>query len=275
MKSLKGHKLQNLQGKNAIVTGGSKGIGRSVCLALANAGVNINVLDLNKDQGLNTVKEIIKLNVKAEFYEIDVAQESEWINFVTYLDTKNKSIDILVNNAGIWLGKEISNVSIEEYHKLISINLTGVFLGIKHLIPFLTKAGEKSNFGSSIINLSSVAGLVGSQLDPLYSMTKGGITTFTKSMAIYFGKKKYPIRINQVHPGIIETDMGSQVAEARIKQNPSMTLKDSYTAGILQTPLGRLGTAEEVANTILFLSSDDSSFMTGSSLVVDGGLTSQ
>ena len=275
MKSLKGHKLQNLQGKNAIVTGGSKGIGRSVCLALANAGVNINVLDLNKDQGLNTVKEIIKLNVKAEFYEIDVAQESEWINFATYLDTKNKSIDILVNNAGIWLGKEISNVSIEEYHKLISINLTGVFLGIKHLIPFLTKAGEKSNFGSSIINLSSVAGLVGSQLDPLYSMTKGGITTFTKSMAIYFGKKKYPIRINQVHPGIIETDMGSQVAEARIKQNPSMTLKDSYSAGILQTPLGRLGTAEEVAKTILFLSSDDSSFMTGSSLVVDGGLTAQ
>ena len=275
MKSLKGHKLQNLQGKNAIVTGGSKGIGRSVCLALANAGVNINVLDLNKDQGLNTVKEIIKLNVKAEFYEIDVAQESEWINFVTYLDTKNKSIDILVNNAGIWLGKEISNVSIEEYHKLISINLTGVFLGIKHLIPFLTKAGEKSNFGSSIINLSSVAGLVGSQLDPLYSMTKGGITTFTKSMAIYFGKKKYPIRINQVHPGIIETDMGSQVAEARVKQNPSMTLKDSYSAGILQTPLGRLGTAEEVAKTILFLSSDDSSFMTGSSLVVDGGLTAQ
>ena len=275
MKSLKGHKLQNLQGKNAIVTGGSKGIGRSVCLALANAGVNINVLDLNKDQGLNTVKEIIKLNVKAEFYEIDVAQESEWINFVTYLNTKNKSIDILVNNAGVWLGKEISNVSIEEYHKLISINLTGVFLGIKHLIPFLTKAGEKSNFGSSIINLSSVAGLVGSQLDPLYSMTKGGITTFTKSMAIYFGKKKYPIRINQVHPGIIETDMGSQVAEARIKQNPSMTLKDSYSAGILQTPLGRLGTAEEVAKTILFLSSDDSSFMTGSSLVVDGGLTAQ
>ena len=275
MKSLKGHKLQNLQGKNAIVTGGSKGIGRSVCLALANAGVNINVLDLNKDEGLNTVKEIIKLDVKAEFHEIDVAQESEWINFVTYLDTKNKSIDILVNNAGIWLGKEISNVSIEEYHKLISINLTGVFLGIKHLIPFLTKAGEKSNFGSSIINLSSVAGLVGSQLDPLYSMTKGGITTFTKSMAIYFGKKKYPIRINQVHPGIIETDMGSQVAEARIKQNPSMTLKDSYSAGILQTPLGRLGTAEEVAKTILFLSSDDSSFMTGSSLVVDGGLTAQ
>ena len=106
-------------------------------------------------------------------------------------------------------------------------------------------------------------------------MTKGGITTYTKSMAIYFGKKKYPIRINQVHPGIIETDMGKQVAEARINQNPNMSLKESHLTGVMQTPLGRLGTSQEVANTILFLSSDSSSFMTGSSLVVDGGLTAQ
>ena len=151
----------------------------------------------------------------------------------------------------------------------------GITTGIKHLTPSLIEAGEKTKFGSSVINLSSVAGLVGSQLDPLYSMTKGGITTFTKSMAIYFGKKKYPIRINQVHPGIIETDMGKQVTEARINQNPKMTKEESYSSGIMQTPLGRLGTVQEVANTILFLSSDESSFMTGSSLVVDGGLTAQ
>ena len=267
--------MQILKGKNAVVTGGSKGIGKSVSLALAKAGANIFVLDINEEEGLKTVEEILKLNVKAYFFSIDVAKESEWINFVSSLDAKNKSIDILVNNAGIWLGKEIDNVSIDEYQKLISINLTGVFLGIKYLTPYLIKAGKKTKFGSSIINLSSVAGLVGSQLDPLYSMTKGGITTFTKSMAIYFGKKKFPIRINQVHPGIIETDMGNQVSEARIKQNPGMSSKDSYSAGVLQTPIGRLGTAEEVAKTILFLSSDDSSFMTGSSLVVDGGLTAQ
>ena len=106
-------------------------------------------------------------------------------------------------------------------------------------------------------------------------MTKGGITTFTKSMAIYFGKKKFPIRINQVHPGIIETEMGKKVVESRVHQNPQMTNEESYSSGVMQTPIGRLGTAQEVANTILFLSSDDSSFMTGSSLVVDGGLTAQ
>ena len=142
-------------------------------------------------------------------------------------------------------------------------------------MPLIIKAGQKSKFGSSIVNLSSVAGLVGSQIDPLYSMTKGGITTYTKSMSIYFGNKKHPIRINQVHPGIIETDMGKQVTEARITQNPNLSIEDSYLTGITQTPLGRLGTAQEVANTILFLASDESSFMTGSSLVVDGGLTAQ
>ena len=181
----------------------------------------------------------------------------------------------MINNAGIWLGKEIHDVTLDEYHQLISINLTGVFLGTKHLTPFLSDAGKNFKYGSTIVNLSSVAGLVGSQLDPLYSMTKGGITTFTKSMAIYYGKKKYPIRINQVHPGIIETDMGAKVSNSRLIQNPNMTEDESNSAGISQTPLGRLGSADEVAKTILFLSSDESSFMTGSSLVVDGGLTAQ
>ncbi len=267
--------MKILNGKYAIVTGGSKGIGKSVCLTLAKAGANIFILDTDKNEGLKTAKEVSFFDVDVNFFEINVAQESDWINFTSFLKGHNKIIDILVNNAGIWLGKEIQDVSISEYQKLISINLTGVFLGIKHLTPFLIKAGEKSEFGSSIINLSSVAGLVGSQLDPLYSMTKGGITTFTKSMAIHFGKRKYPIRINQVHPGIIETDMGRQVAETRIIQNPHMSYEESKSTGVLQTPLGRLGTAQEVANTILFLSSDNSSFMTGSSLVVDGGLNAQ
>ena len=267
--------MRDLIGKNAIVTGGSKGIGKSVCITLANAGANIFILDINKDEGLKTVKEISELGVEANFYQINVADEIAWVEFSNLLKKKNILVDILVNNAGIWIGKDIDNISLEEYQKLISINLTGVFLGIKHLVPLLNEAGKKSKFGSAIINMSSVAGLVGSQLDPLYSMTKGGITTFTKSMAIYFGKKNFSIRINQVHPGIIETEMGKQVANARISQNPGMTVDESYSAGINQTPIGRLGKADEVAKTILFLSSDASSFMTGSSLVVDGGLTAQ
>ena len=267
--------MKSLLNKNAIVTGGSKGIGKSVCLALANAGANVFLLDIDEKNGSKTVKEILTTNKNSSFYKINVSEEEEWKEFSNFLKNKNKYIDILVNNAGIYLGKEIHNVSMEEYQKLISINLTGVYLGIKHITPFLIDAGKNSKYGSSIVNLSSIAGLVGSQLDPLYSMTKGGITTFTKSMAIYYGRKKYPIRINQVHPGIIETDMGNQVSNSRLSQNPNMTKDESTLAGISQTPLGRLGSADEVARTILFLSSDESSFMTGSSLVVDGGLTAQ
>jgi len=265
--------MKSLLNKTAIITGGSKGIGKSVSLALAKAGAKVFILDIDEKKGFESVDEIINQNGKASFYKIDVSQEKEWDKYSQLLNSDKQPIDILINNAGIFLGKDINNVSMEEYQKVISINLTGVYLGIKYLTPLLVKAGEKSIYGSSIINLSSVAGLKGSPIDPLYSMTKGGITTFTKSMAIYYGRKNIPIRINQVHPGIIETDMGTAVSNARLTQNPKMTSEESYLAGIAQTPLGRLGTAEEVAKTILFLSSDDSSFMTGSSLVVDGGFT--
>ena len=267
--------MKKLQDKTAIITGGSKGIGRSVCLSLSNAGASVLILDVDETNGQNLVDEILSNGHEASFYKMNVANENEWLTFITFLKEKNVLVDILINNAGIWLGKEIHDVTLDEYHQLISINLTGVFLGTKHLTPFLNDAGKNFKYGSTIVNLSSVAGLVGSQLDPLYSMTKGGITTFTKSMAIYYGKKKYPIRINQVHPGIIKTDMGAKVSNSRLIQNPNMTEDESNSAGISQTPLGRLGSADEVAKTILFLSSDESSFMTGSSLVVDGGLTAQ
>ena len=267
--------MKTLQDKTAIITGGSKGIGKSVCLSLSNAGASVLILDVDKINGQNLVDEILSNGNEASFYKMNVANENEWLTFIKFLKEKNISVDILINNAGIWLGKEIHNVTLDEYHQLISINLTGVFLGTKYLTPFLNDAGKNFKYGSTIVNLSSVAGLVGSQLDPLYSMTKGGITTFTKSMAIYYGKKNYSIRINQVHPGIIETDMGAKVSNSRLIQNPNMTEDESNSAGILQTPLGRLGSADEVAKTILFLSSDESSFMTGSSLVVDGGLTAQ
>jgi len=137
--------LRDLNGKNAIVTGGSKGIGKSVCLTLANAGANVYILDIDKHEGLKTVKEVSELGVKSDFYQINVANEIEWVDLSNVLKNKNILLDILVNNAGIWIGKDIDSISLEEYQKLISINLTGVFLGIKHLVPLLIDAGKKQN----------------------------------------------------------------------------------------------------------------------------------
>lgn len=163
----------------------------------------------------------------------------------------------------------------DEWHKLVAVNLTGVVLGTRIALPHLKERGAKSAHGSAIVNLASVAGLVGSQLDPLYSLTKGGVTLFTKSTALEFGRKGYRIRVNSVHPGVIDTDMGQQTFAMRARalgtNDTEATRKTSQT----MHPIGRLGVAEDIAKGIVFLASDDAGFMTGSGLVVDGGYTAQ
>ena len=263
MKSLKGHKLQNLQGKNAIVTGGSKGIGRSVCLALANAGVNINVLDLNKDQGLNTVKEIIKLDVKAEFYEIDVAQESEWINFVTYLDTKNKSIDILVNNAGNNIPEHFTKVKTKNMEYLVKINTIATFNLAQLCALKMIKSKNRKKVGGAIVNMSSQMGHVGGPIRSVYNMNKWGLEGLTKGMSLDLAK--YNIRVNTVCPTFVVTPMTKKFLKN--KKFKKETLNN--------IPLGRFAELSEISSAVVFLASDAASMITGTSLLVDGGWTAK
>jgi NAD(P)-dependent dehydrogenase (short-subunit alcohol dehydrogenase family) len=184
-------------------------------------------------------------------------------------------IDILVNNAGMFLGKGIEEASLDEWHRLAGVNLTGVFLGTKLALPALRERAAHSAHGSAIVNLASVAGLVGSQLDPLYSMTKGGVTLFTKSAALEFARKGYRIRVNSIHPGVIQTDMGEQTFAARARNQGSNDTEVARQIALTTHPIGRLGVANDIAKGIVFLASDDAGFMTGAGLVVDGGLTAQ
>lgn len=184
-------------------------------------------------------------------------------------------LDILVNNAGIFLGRGIEEATLADWHRLVDINMTGVFLGTKLALPVLRARGEKSAHGSAIVNLSSIAGMVGSQADPLYSMTKGGVALFTKSTALEFSRKGYRIRANSVHPGLIETDMGNQTLVARARARGSNDVDAARQQSVAAHPIGRLGTVTDIANGIVFLASDDSGFMTGASLVIDGGYTAQ
>jgi NAD(P)-dependent dehydrogenase (short-subunit alcohol dehydrogenase family) len=153
--------------------------------------------------------------------------------------------------------------------------MTGVFLGTKLCAQALRERARTSKHGSAIVNLASIAGLVGSQLDPLYSMTKGGVTLFTKSTALAFARKGYRIRVNSIHPGVIDTDMGAQTFASRAGQLGSNDVDAARKVALTQHPIGRLGTPEDIARGIVFLASDDSAFMTGSGMVVDGGLTAQ
>jgi NAD(P)-dependent dehydrogenase (short-subunit alcohol dehydrogenase family) len=175
----------------------------------------------------------------------------------------------------MFLGKGIEDASLDEWHRLCAVNLTGVFLGTKLAVPSLRERGNTSPHGSGIVNLASVAGLVGSQLDPLYSMTKGGVTLFTKSAALEFARKGYRIRVNSIHPGVIQTDMGEQTFVSRARNLGTNDVDAARQLALSTHPIGRLGMPSDIAKGIVFLASDDAGFMTGAGLVVDGGLTAQ
>ena len=192
------------------------------------------------------------------FVPLDVASESQWAEAIALVTGTLGEPTVLVNNAGIYARRLIEDTSASQLDRMLDVNVKGVFLGIKAVLPAMRAAG-----GGSIINLSSVAGIVGSGYSSDYNASKGAVRILTKCAAIQNAKDN--IRCNSVHPAPIDTDMGREAA-------PEGEIRDQR---LLEIPLGRMGTAEEVANAILFLASDESSYVTGSELVVDGGLTAR
>jgi 3(or 17)beta-hydroxysteroid dehydrogenase len=267
--------MNSLAGKVALVSGAARGIGAETARRMVAAGASVVIGDVLEERGRETVKEITAAGGKALFVSLDVTTEAPWKAAVEATLKQFGKLDILVNNAGMFLGRDFMEASLEEWHKLVAINMTGVYLGTKLCAPALAESGATSRHGSAIVNLASVAGLVGSQLDPLYSMTKGGVTLFTKSTALAFGRRGWKIRVNSIHPGVIETDMGAQTFATRAKLTGSNDVDEARATALKQHPIGRLGVPEDIALGIVFLASDDAGFMTGSGMVVDGGLTAQ
>ncbi len=264
-----------LDGKVALISGAARGIGAATARVMADAGAAVLIGDLLAEKAKETVAEIEAAGGKAVFVPLDVTSEKDWQAAVATAQKRFGKLDILVNNAGLFLGRDFEEVTLDEWHKLVAVNLTGVWLGTKICTAALKEAGAASKHGSAIVNLASVAGIVGSQLDPLYSMTKGGVTLFTKSTALSYGRKGYKIRVNSIHPGVIETDMGNQTFVARATQTGTNDTEAARTVALKSHPIGRLGQPEDIAHGICFLASDDAGFMTGAGLVVDGGLTAQ
>jgi 3(or 17)beta-hydroxysteroid dehydrogenase len=267
--------MSRLDGKVALISGGARGIGAETARLMCEAGGRVTVGDILTEQGRETVATIKASGGDAHFTELDVTSERAWSAAVAETIQEFGRLDILVNNAGMFLGRDFEEASLADWHKLVAVNMTGVFLGTKLAAPALRESGRTSRHGSAIVNLSSIAGIVGSPLDALYSMTKGGVTLFTKSTALAFARKGDRIRVNSVHPGVIETDMGAQTFVRRMAVMGSNDLAKAQEATRHMHPIGRLGTPEDVARTIVFLASDDARFMTGSALVVDGGVTAQ
>lgn len=257
--------MAELQGRIALVTGASRGIGQAAARALAAAGATVIVSDLEAPEAL--AGELGGLALRQ-----DVTSEQDWADAVAFARSEAGGLDILVNNAGIFLAKPVTETSLEEWRKLHAVNVEGVFLGCKHAIPALAERAAKWNGGAAIVNLSSVAGLVGSPLVTCYNASKGAVRLFTKGVAMEVAALK--IRVNSVHPGIIETDMGNDLVH---RFSEAAGAGDNETRAVLSErhPLGHFGTAPNVADAVTFLASDRAAFITGSELIVDGGMTAQ
>jgi NAD(P)-dependent dehydrogenase (short-subunit alcohol dehydrogenase family) len=264
--------MNRLDGKVALISGAARGIGAETAKLMIEAGAKVAIGDILDERGRETAR---SLGDDALYHHLDVTSEADWNAAIAATTGRFGGIDILVNNAGMFLGKGIEEATLDEWHRLCAINLTGVFLGTKLALPALRERAAGSAHGSAIVNLASVAGLVGSQLDPLYSMTKGGVTLFTKSAALEFARKGYRIRVNSIHPGVIETDMGEQTFAARARSHGTNDTGAARNVALSTHPIGRLGVPNDIAKGIVFLASDDAGFMTGAGLVVDGGLTAQ
>lgn len=264
--------MNRLNGKVALITGAARGIGAETARLMVEAGAKVVVGDVLDERG----REIARaLGSAAVYVRLDVTSEEDWHAAAAAALDRFGKLDILVNNAGLFLGKDIEAASLAEWERLSSVNLTGVFLGTKLCLTALRDAARQSIHGSVIVNTASTAGLVGSTQDPLYSMTKGGVTLFTKSAALEFARKGYRIRVNSIHPGTIDTDMGDQVLVTRARNLGTNDIEAARRQVIQRLPIGRMGTPDDIAKGIVFLASDDAAFMTGAALVVDGGITAQ
>ena len=259
--------MNQVEGKVALVTGGGSGIGEATCLLLAAAGAAVVVTDINQVTGEETAETIKDKGGKAIFLHHDVTSEADWQRICDAPLATYGRLDILVNNAGISGAglPPFEEATLASWHKVMSINLDAVFLGTQKAV-LLMKAGG----GGSIINLSSVMGLVGGA-GAAYNASKGGVRLLTKSVAVYCGTMGYNIRVNSVHPGYVWTPLVSSLVD--VLDDGNMTEAGLREMLIERHPIGRLGVAEDIARGILFLASDDSSFMTGSELVIDGGYT--
>ena len=256
-----------VEGKIALVTGGASGIGAAIAELLAREGASVVATDIDELNGPEVVARIRKGGREATFLHQDVTSEPRWIEVVAEVEKRHGRLDILVSNAGIGIGvPSIVDMTLDDWRRQNAINLDGVFLSVKHGLPLMRKTG-----GGSIIMMSSLAGLRGAAGLSAYSATKGGVRLFAKSIAMECATVGDGIRVNSVHPGIIDTPIWGKIPTGATGSGQNAPI-DPEERARMATPLARAGRAEEIASGILYLASDASRYVTGTELVIDGGM---
>lgn len=251
-----------LKSKSAVITGGSIGIGKAIAELFASEGCRVVIADVKEEKGIETQKEVEKRGGSCLFIPCDVSEASDVKQMAQKASVFCGGIHILVNNAAIWRPGKVTDLTEELWDQVINTNLKGIFLVSKEIIPIIQKEG-----GGSVINIASVAGLVGARGASAYNASKGGVVNLTKGMALDFAQDQ--IRVNCICPGLIETAQGDMVVAHYAPGQDPRTAMGSWQ------PLSRVGLPQDVANATLYFASDESSFATGSIFVIDGGLTAE
>lgn len=258
--------MPGLKGKVILVTGASSGIGRATAVMLAQAGAQVILADIREDEGYAAVKEISNAGGKARFVLHDVAEMGQWLTILADIQAQESRLDVLINNAAIVRFGPLQATSVEDWQLMKRVNLDSVFLGTKLCLPWIVKSG-----GGSIVNIASAYALMSAPVEAAYSALKSAVRIFTRSVALECARECNNVRVNSVIPGRIRTSVLDHLPDAlRLQLGPLDALEEKLIAGI---PSRRLGTPEEIARGILYLLSDDASYITGADLVLDGGLT--
>ncbi|MDB5424707.1 MAG: 2,5-dichloro-2,5-cyclohexadiene,4-diol dehydrogenase [Phenylobacterium sp.] len=250
-------------GKKAFITGAAQGLGAAMARMLAAEGAKVSLADVNLDGAKAVAAEINAAHGEgaAFVFPLDVTKEDQWIFALEEADEAMGGISVLINNAGISIGGDIETLSLEDWKRVMSINVDSVFLGTKHALKYM-----RQNQPGSIVNISSIAGLIAAHNTPSYNASKAAVWLLSKGVALHCAKKGLDIRSNSIHPTFIDTPIldplrqrfGKEEAEAKLGR---------------QVPLGHIGAPEDVANAALYLASDESKFMTGAELKLDGGIS--
>lgn len=256
--------MGRLDGKTALVTGGALGLGAAMCKLFAAEGAAVAVTDINEAGAKSLAQEIEQAGGRAMSYQQDVTDEAAWATTIEAVKADLGGLDILVNNAGIAIIGTVEDCTLEDWRKTMTVNLDSVFLGTREGIRAMKGQGS-----GSIINISSIEGIIGEPVVAAYNASKGGVRIFTKSAALHCAKSGYGIRVNSVHPGFVDTAMVSQAAATL--EDPQGFV-DEVTS---RHPIGKLVEAIDIAYAALYLASDESKHVIGTEMVVDGGYIAQ
>jgi 3(or 17)beta-hydroxysteroid dehydrogenase len=258
--------MSRVRNKIAMVTGAAMGLGAASARMLAREGASVVLTDVKDSEGEEVCRSVIAAGGKALYLHHDVANEADWKRVIQRTLADFGRLDVLVNNAGVALAGTPEDQTLEQWRWLMSINLDGVFLGTKHAILAMKEHRPR---GGSIINLSSIEGLVGDPNLSAYNASKGGVRLYTKSVALYCAKSRLDIRVNSIHPGYIWTPMVDNYLRTQGDVAAARAAVDALH------PIGHVGEADDIAYGVLYLASDESKFVTGAELVIDGGYTAQ